>query len=34
MTEEEVDLFQKINNCWICKKSISNDEDKVEIIVT
>ena len=28
MTEEE-DLFQKSNNCWICKKFISNDEDKV-----
>ena len=22
-------LFQKSNNCWICKKFISNDEDKV-----
>ena len=29
MTEEEEDLFQKSNNCWICKKLISNDEDKV-----
>ena len=29
MTEEEEDLFQKSNNCWICKKFISNDEDKV-----
>ena len=29
MTEEEQDLFQKINNCWICKKNFSNDEDKV-----
>ena len=28
MTEEE-DLFQKSNNCWICKKIISNHEDKV-----
>ena len=28
MTEEE-DLFQKSNNCWICKKLIDNDEDKV-----
>ena len=27
MTEE--DLFQKSNNCWICKKLIDNDEDKV-----
>ena len=29
MTEEEEDLFQKCNNCWICKKLIDNDEDKV-----
>ena len=29
MTEEEENLFQKSNNCWICKKFISNDEDKV-----
>ena len=29
MTEEEEDLFQKSNNCWICKKFIGNDEDKV-----
>ena len=29
MTEEEKDLFQKSNNCWICKKLIDNDEDKV-----
>ena len=29
MTEKEEDLFQKSNNCWICKKFISNDEDKV-----
>ena len=28
MTEEEEDLFQKSNNCWICKKLIDNDEDK------
>ena len=28
MTEEE-DLFQKSNNCWNCKKFISNDDDKV-----
>ena len=27
MTAEE-DLFQKSNNCWICK-NISNDEEKV-----
>ena len=29
MTEEGQDLFQKSNNCWICKKFGSNDEDKV-----
>ena len=28
MTEEE-DLFQKSNNCWICKKLTDNDEVKV-----
>ena len=28
MNEEEEDLFQKSNNCWICKK-IHNDESKV-----
>ena len=27
MTEE--DLFQKSNDCWICKKFIYNDEEKV-----
>ena len=27
--EEEEDLFQKSNNCWICKKYINNDEEKV-----
>ena len=29
MTEEEEDLFQNSNNCWICKKFIDNNEDKV-----
>ena len=29
MSEEEKKLFQKSNNCWICKKFIGNDEDKV-----
>ena len=29
MTEEEENLFQKSNNCWICKKFITNDEDRV-----
>ena len=30
MTEEEEDLFQKSNNCWICIKLIDNCEDKVK----
>ena len=29
MTEEEENLFQKSNSCWICKKLIDNDEEKV-----
>ena len=29
MTEEEEKLFQKSNTCWICKKRIDNDEEKV-----
>ena len=29
MTEEEENLFQKSNGCWICKKLIDNDEEKV-----
>ena len=29
MTEEEENLFQKSNSCWICKKRIDNDEEKV-----
>ena len=29
MTEEEENLFQKSNNCWICQKIIINNEDKV-----
>ena len=28
MTEEE-NLFQESNNCWICKKLIDNDDEKV-----
>ena len=32
MTEEE-HLFQQINNCWICKKIIDNEDEKLEIIV-
>ena len=29
MTKEVEDLFPKSNNCWICKKFIDNDEDRV-----
>ena len=29
MTEEEEHLFQESNSCWICKKLIDNDEEKV-----
>ena len=29
MTEEEKHLFQQSNSCWICKKLIDNDEEKV-----
>ena len=29
MTEEEENLFQKSNSCWICKKPIDNDKEKV-----
>ena len=29
MTEEEENLFQKSNNCWICKNFFKNDEEKV-----
>ena len=29
MSEEEELLFQKSNSCWICKKLIDNDEEKV-----
>ena len=34
MSEEEEHLFQQSNSCWICKKLIDNDEEKLEIIVT
>ena len=30
MTEEEEHLFQESNNCWICKKLIDNDDEKVK----
>ena len=29
MNEEEEHLFQQSNSCWICRKPIDNDEDKV-----
>ena len=29
MTEKEEYLFQQSNSCWICKKLIDNDEEKV-----
>ena len=30
MSEEEEHLFQQSNSCWICKKVIDNDEEKVK----
>ena len=33
MTEEEEYLFQQSNTCWICKKIIDNEGEKLEIIV-
>ena len=29
MSEKEEHLFQQSNSCWICKKHIDNDEEKV-----
>ena len=29
MTEEEQEQFQSRNSCWICEKSIENDDEKV-----
>ena len=29
MTEKEEYLFQESSNCWICKKLIDNDDEKV-----
>ena len=29
MSEEEEHLFQQSNSCWICRKLIDNDEEKV-----
>ena len=29
MAEEEENLFRESHNCWICKKLIDNDDEKV-----
>ena len=29
MSEKEEHLFQQSNSCWICKKRIDNDKEKV-----
>ena len=29
ISEEEEHLFQQSNSCWICKKLIENDEEKL-----
>ena len=34
MTEEEENLYQKSNNCSICKKFINNDEERDHCHVT
>ena len=34
MSEEEEYLFQQSNSCWICKKLINNNDEKLEIIAT
>ena len=34
MAEEEENLYQKSNNCWICKKFINNDEERGHCHVT
>ena len=31
MTEEEEHLFQESKSCWICKKLIDNDDEKVNL---
>ena len=30
VSEKEEHLFQLCSNCWICKKLIDNDEEKVK----
>ena len=32
MTEEEEYLFPESNTCWICKKLIDNEDEKVKEI--
>ena len=29
MSEREQNLFQQSHSCWVCKKLIDNDEEKV-----
>ena len=29
MSEKEEHLFQQSNSCWICKKLVDNDEEKI-----
>ena len=29
ISEEEENLFQQSNSCWVCEKLIDNDEEKV-----
>ena len=29
MSEKEEHIFQKSNSCWVCKKWINDDEEKV-----
>ena len=33
MCEEEEHLFQQSKNCWICKKLIDNDDEKVSYVM-
>ena len=33
MTEEGEHLFQQSKNCWICKKLIDNDDEKVSYVM-
>ena len=31
MSEKEEHIFQKSNSCWVCKKWINDDEEKVRV---